>query len=171
MPRRVRRTKTAGPQGPAGELAVTDRARSPSVQATYQRLQQELARGRLSATDRCLVGLMVAQRSGSAAWLAAEAERARKSGLSEEQIEAAREGCAGSSRQTALLFLAGRMVVNRGHLAQADLSAIRQAGLSDDELLEAILLVALKLAAISASHAARIHPPLPTSHEFGASRD
>lgn len=142
-------------------------ARSPAALAGYRGLQDGLAQGRLSETDRCLVGLAVAQRSGSSYALSLQSRLARKAGLTTEQIRAAREGCADTDRHVGLLFLAGKLVINRGELADADIAAARQAGLSDSEIMEVILHVALNLTAASVSHAARLKldfppaPPLP----------
>jgi alkylhydroperoxidase family enzyme len=66
-----------------------------------------------------------------------------------------------------LLFVAGKLVINRGELAVADLAAARQAGLSDAEITEIILLAGLNLTAAAVSHAAGLKldfppaPPLP----------
>ena len=142
-------------------------ARSPAALAGYLGLHHGLAQGRLSEVERCLIGLMVAQRSGSAYWLSVQSRQAEKAGLTKDRIQEAREGCAGSDRQTALLFLAGRLVINRGELAEADLAAVRQAGLSDAEITEVILHVGLNLAAAAIGHASALEldfppaPPLP----------
>src|SRR5262249_38292137 len=121
-------------------------AGSPAALAGYLGLHDGLAHGRLSAVERALVGLMVAQRSLSPYCLSVQTRLARRAGLSDEQIAAAREGCAGSDRQVALLFLAGKLVTNRGELAEADLAAVRQAGLADTDITEVICHVALNLA-------------------------
>ena len=142
-------------------------ARSPAALAGYLGLHHGLAQGRLTEVERCLVGLMVAQRSGSAYWLSVQSRLAQEAGLTKDQIQVAREGCAGSDRQTALLFLAGRLVINRGELAEADLAAVRQAGLIDAEITEVILHVGLNLTAAAIGHAAALEldfppaPPLP----------
>jgi alkylhydroperoxidase family enzyme len=142
-------------------------ARSPAALEGYLGLQAGLSQGRLSAAERCLVGIAVAQRSGSAYWLSAQARAAQQAGLTKDQIVAAREGCADGDRRVALLFLAGKLVINRGELADADLAAVRQAGLSDVDITEVIVHVALNLTAAAISHAARLEldfppaPPLP----------
>lgn len=142
-------------------------ARSPAVLAGYLGLHQGLANGRLSAVERSLVALIVAQRSLSPYCLSVQTRLAREAGLTPDQILAAREGCAGSDRQVALLFLAGKLVVNRGELGEADLAAVRQAGLTDTEIVEVIGHVGLNLTAAAISHAARLEldfppaPPLP----------
>jgi alkylhydroperoxidase family enzyme len=88
-------------------------------------------------------------------------------GRTHEGRRAPREGRADTDRQTALLFLAGKLVINRGELAEADLAAVRQAGLSDTDITEVILHVGLNLTAASVSHAAALEldfppaPPLP----------
>jgi alkylhydroperoxidase family enzyme len=141
--------------------------RSPAALAGYLGLHQGLAQSRLSEVERCLVGLAVAQRSGSPYWLSVQGRAAEKAGLTRSQISAAREGCGEGERQTALLFLAGRLVINRGELAEADLAAARQAGLSAADITDVILHVGLHLTAASVSHAARLEldfppaPPLP----------
>jgi len=141
--------------------------RSPAALAGYLGLHHGLAAGKLTAAERCLIGLMVAQRSGSAYWLSVQGRLAGKAGLTKDQIRVAREGCADTDRQTALLFLAGKLVINRGELAEADLAAGRQGGLSDTDVTEVILHVGLNLTAAAISHAAGLKldfppaPPLP----------
>jgi alkylhydroperoxidase family enzyme len=144
-------------------------SRSPAALAGYLGLHQGLAQSRLSEAERCLIGLMVAQRSGSAYWLSIQGRLAEKAGLTQDEISAAREGCGNSERQTALLFLAGKLVINRGELADADLAAIRQADLSDTDITEVILHVGLNLTAASVSHAAALeldYPPAPPLPAF-----
>lgn len=139
-------------------------ARSPAALAGYLGLHRDLAQGRLSEVERCLVGLMVAQRSGSPYWLSVQTRLARKAGMSADQILDARDGCADRDRHIAVLFLAGKLVINRGELAEADLSAARLAGISDIDITEVIFHVGLNLAAASVSHAARLQldfPPAP----------
>jgi len=100
-----------------GLLAIL--ARSPAALAGYLGLHQGLAQGRLSAIERSLVGLMAAQRTLSPYCLSVQTRQARRAGLTRDQILAARHGCAGSDRQVALLFLAGKLVINRGELLPA----------------------------------------------------
>jgi alkylhydroperoxidase family enzyme len=141
--------------------------RSPAALAGYLGLHQGLARGTLTDAERCLVGLAVAQRSGSAYWLSIQSRLAEKAGLTKDRISAAREGSGGDDRQTALLFLAGKLVINRGELSEADVAAVRQAGLSDADITEVILHAGLNLTAAAVSHAAGLKldfppaPPLP----------
>ena len=161
------RRATAHKEAHHGPGLLNVLARSPAALAGYLGLHHGLAQGQLTEVERCLIGLMVAQRSGSAYWLSVQSRQAEKAGLAKGRIQAAREGCAGSDRQTALLFLAGRLVINRGELAEADLAAVRQAGLSDTDITEVILHVGLNLTAAAVSHAAGLEldfppaPPLP----------
>jgi alkylhydroperoxidase family enzyme len=164
-PKTKRRRETAATEhGPGLFRALT---RSPAALAGYLGLRNGLAQGRLSAVEHCLIGLAVAQRSGGSYALSLQTRLAQQAGLTDRQILSAREGCAGSERHVALLFLAGKLVINCGELADADLAAARLAGLSDSEIMEAILHVALNLAVASVSHVARVKldfppaPPLP----------
>jgi len=141
--------------------------RSPAALAGYLGLHRGLAQSRLSEAERCLIGLMVGQRSGSSYWLSVQSRLAERAGLTQDRIGAAREGCGETDRQTALLFLAGKLVVNRGELTEADLAAVRLAGLSETDITEIILHVGLNLTAAAVSHAAGLGldfppaPPLP----------
>ncbi len=90
--------------------------RSPAALAGYLGLHKGLEHGALNEAERCLIGLTVAQRSGSAYWLSVQSRLAEQAGLTKGRIGAAREGCADSQRHTALLFLAGKLVINRGEL-------------------------------------------------------
>lgn len=167
--RRARNTARSRPREKAqdGPGLLGALAHSPAALQGYLGLHRGLERGRLSIAERCLVALMVAQRSLSPYCLSVQTRLARKAGLTGEQILAARDGCAGTERQVALLFLAGKLVINRGELGEADLAAVRQAGLSDTEIMEVIGHVALNLTAAFVSHAARLKldfppaPPLP----------
>lgn len=168
MPRS--RTASARPDDAhCGPALLGALKRSPAAHAAYVGLHQGLAQGGLSKRERCLIGIMVGQRAGSAYCLSVQARLAHEAGVTREQIQDAREGCAGSDREVALLFLAGKLVVNRGELTDADMAAIRQAGLSDTEVIEVILHVALHLTAGSISHAARLtldFPPAPPLAAF-----
>jgi len=141
--------------------------RSPAALAGYLGLHRGLAQSRLSEAERCLIGLTVAQRSGSAYWLSVQGRLAEKAGPTKDRISAAREGSGDTGRRTALLFLAGKLVINRGELAEADLKAVRLAGLTDTDVTEIILHVGLNLTAAAVSHAAGLEldfapaPPLP----------
>jgi alkylhydroperoxidase family enzyme len=141
--------------------------RSPAALAGYLGLHDALTEGRLTAIERSLVGLAVAQRCGSDYWLSIQSRLAQKAGLTKDQIGAAREGCADTDRRTAVLFLAGKLVIGRGELAEADVTAVRQAGLSDNDITEIILHAGLNLTAAAVSHAAGLEldfppaPPLP----------
>jgi alkylhydroperoxidase family enzyme len=143
--------------------------RSPAALAGYLGLHKGLEHGALNEAERCLIGLTVAQRSGSAYWLSVQSRLAEQAGLTKDQVGAAREGCADSQRHTALLFLAGKLVINRGELAAADLAAVRQTGLLDADITEVILHVGLHLTAAAVSHAAGLKldfPPAPPIPAF-----
>lgn len=162
-------TKTRPDQTGHGPRLLRTLGRSPAALAGYLGLHDALTQSGLSEVERSLIGLAVAQRSGSVYWLSIQGRLAEKAGLTKDQIGAAREGCADNDRQTALLFLAGKLVINRGELAEADLAAVRQAGLSDTDITETILHAGLNLAAAAVSHAARLeldYPPAPPLPAF-----
>ncbi|MEZ5832306.1 MAG: carboxymuconolactone decarboxylase family protein [Dongiaceae bacterium] len=169
MPANSARTRSLRHETDHGPRLLGALRRSPAALAGYLALQEGLARGRLSPVERCLIGLMVAQRCGSAYWLSVQTNLARKAGMNTEQIAEAREGSGASERHIALLFLAGKLVINRGELAEADLAAARQAGITEAEITEIIFHVGLNLSAAAVSHATRLKldfPPAPPVPAF-----
>ena len=135
----------------------------------YLGMQRALGGGRLSAVERTLVGVMVAQRCASAYWLSAQVAQAEAAGMAPAEIADAREGYAASERQRGLLFLASKLVVNHGELSEADLAAARQTGLAEADILETIAHVVLNMTAAFVAHSAKIpldHPPAPPLQGF-----
>lgn len=116
---------------------------SPATLKSYLAFSETIAGGTLSAGEREAVAIAIAERNACGYCLSAHAFIGKHAGLSEAEIAAARAAKADEPRRHALLQLADRLVVERGHLTDGELAATRSTGLSDGEILEVIALVAL----------------------------
>jgi uncharacterized peroxidase-related enzyme len=150
-------------------------ANSPAALKGYLDFSGALAGTSLSARQREQLALAVAEVNGCGYCLSAHTLIGGKLGLKEEQVLDARRGMADDARTAALLALAQRLVLERGHLKDADLRAARDAGVTDAELTETIAVVAFNLFTNYLNHVARtpidfpeVKPGVPAAVAHGA---
>jgi uncharacterized peroxidase-related enzyme len=120
-------------------------ANSPAALRGYLDFSGALAGTSLSARQREQLALAVAEVNACGYCLSAHALIGGKLGLKEAQVLDARRGLADDMKTEALLRLAQRIVLERGHVKDADLRAAREAGVTDGELAETVAVVALNL--------------------------
>lgn len=120
-------------------------ANSPAALKSYLDFSGALAGSSLSARQREQLALAVAEVNACGYCLSAHTLIGGKLGLKEEQVLDARRGLADDAKTAALLKLAQRIVLERGHVKDADLRAAREAGVTDGELAETVAVVALNL--------------------------
>ena len=120
-------------------------ANAPAALKGYLDLSVALSGGSLSARQREQIALAVAEVNACGYCLSAHTLIGAKLGLEERQVLDARRGTADDERTAALLKVTQRLVLERGHLKDAELRAARAAGITDAELTETIALVALNL--------------------------
>lgn len=120
-------------------------ANSPAALAAYLEMSGALAATSLSARQREQLALAVGEVNACGYCLSAHTLIGGKLGLNERQIHAARRGTADDPRTAALLKLAQRIVLERGHVKDVDLRAARDAGVTDAEVAETVAIVALNL--------------------------
>ncbi len=114
-------------------------ANSPATLEGYLQFSGSLAAGSLPAKIRAQIALAVAEQNGCQYCLSAHTTLGKMGGLTESEMEAARE-----AKGPALEF-ARRVVANHGRMTDADFEAIRQAGFSDSDIAEIIAHVALNI--------------------------
>jgi uncharacterized peroxidase-related enzyme len=120
-------------------------ANSPAVLAGYLSFSGALAGGALDAKLREQIALEVGEQNSCQYCVSAHAAIGKMTGLSEAQIEAARGAQADSPKSTAALKFAREIVANKGRIAEAEVEAVRSAGLTDGEIAEVIAHVALNI--------------------------
>jgi uncharacterized peroxidase-related enzyme len=132
----------------------TTLARAPAALNGYLQLSESLSHGRLTARQREMIAIVVAQANACAYCLSAHAAIGRGVGLSDDDIERAQHGGASDPEDDAITELALWIVQSRGDLNDGDLRAAHQAGLDDGLIVEIIAHVALNVLTNYVSRAA-----------------
>lgn len=120
-------------------------AQSPAVLNGYLGLSDALSGGVLTASQREIVALTVAQVNECQYCLSAHTMMGKGAGLSPEGIRKAREGKAETTLDNAVAEFAQCVVEARGQVSDADLAKARIAGLDDAHLVEVIANVAINI--------------------------
>jgi uncharacterized peroxidase-related enzyme len=123
----------------------TTLAQAPAALNGYLQLSESLSQGHLSARQREMIAIAVAQENACAYCLSAHAAIGQGVGLSEEDIDRARHGGARDRMDDAVTELALRIVQSRADLSDSTLFAARQSGLDDGLIIEIIAHVALNV--------------------------
>jgi alkylhydroperoxidase family enzyme len=141
-------------------------AGSPSVLRAYARFRSELRHGALPLKTQQRIALAVAQHDGSDYWLATLQRTAREAGLGLDEIALARSFESKDEHEAALLrFIRGLLEAGAGAPPAHLLEEAREAGWSDEQILEAVAHVSLSR--FSTLVAASSDVPKDGSHEEG----
>jgi uncharacterized peroxidase-related enzyme len=120
-------------------------AHSPQALEGYLGLSGALSHGLLPAQLQEQIALAVAEANACDYCLSAHTALGRGAGLSDEQLDASREGQASDPKASAALQFARAVVESRGGVTDRDLSRVRAAGFSDGEVVEIVAHVALNV--------------------------
>lgn len=118
-------------------------AGSPAALRAYARFRSELRHGTLSLPTLERIALAVAEHHGSAPGIATHSRAARAAGLPLDEVAAARRFDSGDPREAALLAYL-RALLDDGRPAMYLHEEAREAGWSDEQILEAIAAVSLE---------------------------
>lgn len=119
-------------------------AGSPAALRGYARFRSELRQGTLDLPTLERISLAVAQHYESQPGLALHTRTARVAGVGIDEVAAAREWRSADGRQAALLRYLRALVENQGRPPMHLHEEAREAGWTDEQLLEAIAFVALE---------------------------
>ena len=128
--------------GDAGAMART-MAHSPAVLRGYLELSRAMKRVAVPRPLSEKISLAVQEWIGCAYCLAAHAAAGRSVGLSETDIELARQVTATDAREAALIAYAVRVLAEPSAITDADIAQLRAYGWSDRLLADVVGLVAL----------------------------
>jgi len=120
-------------------------AQSPAVLNGYLAFSDALNSGVLTAKQREIIALTVAQANECHYCLSAHTLLGKGAGLSADAIRKAREGKGESSLDNAVAAFARRVVETHGQVSDADNATARSAGLEDAHLVEVIAGVAINV--------------------------
>src|SRR5713101_8324773 len=120
-------------------------ANSPAVLEGYLGLSGALAGGSLPAKLREEIALEVGEQNACQYCVSAHTAIGKLTGLTDSEIDQAREARSGSARNAAALQFARELVVKKGRATDADVETVRRVGSSDGEIAEIIAHVALNI--------------------------
>lgn len=114
-------------------------AHSPAALQGYVSLATAMAGSKLGPADRERIAISTAEANGCNYCLTAHARLGKAAGLSEPEVEAARDGASGEARAAALLAFSNRVLERRGKVDPSDVEAMRRAGFDEAEIVEAVI--------------------------------
>lgn len=119
-------------------------AKSPAALEGYLGMNGALNKGALPAATRERIALAVAEINGCSYCLSAHTYLAKNvAKLDDAEITANRSGASNDPKADAAVRFAAKVAQARGHIADADLSAVRLAGYDDAQIIEIVQHVAL----------------------------
>ena len=117
---------------------------SPAALEGYLGLNGALAKGALEAPTRERIALAVAEINGCNYCLSAHSYLGKNlAKLSDAEMAANRHGHSADMKADAAVGFAVKLVNARGHVSDADIKAVKDAGYNDAQLIEIVLHVAL----------------------------
>jgi alkylhydroperoxidase family enzyme len=119
-------------------------AGSPAALRGYARFRSELRHGSLALPTLERIALAVAEHYRSRPGLAIHTRTARHAGVGIDEVAAARDWESSDPREAALLRYVRALLEQRGHAPMHLHEEAREAGWSDEQLLEAIAYVSLE---------------------------
>ena len=129
-------------------------AQSPAALKTYLGASESASSGRFDPKQREAIALAVAEANSCEYCLSAHTAIGKMVGLDEEAILRARSGVPDDLRQAALVAFTRAVVRERGRVSALDLQAAREAGLDDQDLIEAVANVAVNILTNYTNHVA-----------------
>src|SRR5215210_1564315 len=119
-------------------------AGSPAALRAYARFRTELRHGSLTLPTLERIALAIAEHYRSKPGLAIHTRTARQADVGIDEVAAARDWESADPRQAALLRYLRALVEHRGHAPMHLHEEAREAGWTDEQLLEAVAVVALE---------------------------
>jgi alkylhydroperoxidase family enzyme len=119
-------------------------AGSPAALRAYARFRTELRHGSLTLPTLERIALAVAEHYRSKPGLAIHTRTARHAGIGIDEVAKARDWESSDAREAALLRYLRALVEQRGHAPMHLHEEAREAGWTDEQLLEAIAYVSLE---------------------------
>lgn len=141
-------------------------ANSSAVLQSYLSFSGALAGGKLDLKVQERIALVIAQENGCEYCLAAHSAIAKGAGLSESEILSAREGKSEDAKVQSAIRFAKAIFLYSGDLPDSELENIRNAGYSDEEILEIVAAVSLNILTNSLNNLAQTKLDFPKAKEI-----
>lgn len=113
-------------------------ANSPTALQAFLGLYGVAGAGSLDPLDRERIALALAQQNGCQYCVSAHTAIGRKTGLSDDEMAAARLGTSEDDTSAAILKFAGRLMATHGEVTALELAEVRGAGVDEAQIVEII---------------------------------
>jgi len=113
-------------------------ANSPAALQAFLGLHGIANAGSLDLLDRERIALTLAQQNGCQYCVSAHTAIGRKTGLSDEEMAAAREGTSDDPTSAAILKFARSLMARHGEVSALELTEVRSAGVDEAQIVEVI---------------------------------
>jgi uncharacterized peroxidase-related enzyme len=120
-------------------------ANSPASLRAYIRADAALVRGQLTPRQREQVALAVAEINGSSYSLSAHYDTGKRLGLTDHEMQLARNATAVDPKADTMLRFTQAVVLQRGEISDDDFHALRKAGFTDAQIVEIVANIALNI--------------------------
>jgi len=120
-------------------------ANSPAALGVYVSITGALNDSTLSAQTREAMALAIAEHNGCEYCLSAHTLIGSKSGLSDTDIESAREWSSKDAKTAAILKLTKTLLKSGGQVSDTDFAAAKKAGITDGEFADVCAVIALNV--------------------------
>ena len=145
---------------------IATMAQSDAVANAYLGFSSALSRGKLSAQVREQIALAVGQKNDCDYCVAAHSAIGSHAGLDADALVSARQGQANDPKTEAVLRFAVQVVEKQGRVADEDVKALKDHGLSEGEIAEVVANVALNLFTNYFNHVADTEIDFPAAAEL-----
>lgn len=136
-------------------------ANAPAALSGYFGLHAALASGVLDPALREQIAIAVAEANGCDTCLAAHTAFGRQEGLSDAELDGARDARSVDPATTVALHFALAVMRTVGHVSDAELAAMRDAGFDDAAILEIVAIVFMNVFTNAVNHVAGTRPDYP----------
>jgi uncharacterized peroxidase-related enzyme len=136
-------------------------ANSPAVLAGYLSFSGALSQGVLDAKLREAIALEVGEQNSCQYCVSAHTAIGKLTGMSDSDVDQARDARSSSARNTAALAFSRVLVAQKGQITDADFAGLRSAGFSDAEIAEIIAHVALNIFTNYFNNSAQVEVDFP----------
>jgi alkylhydroperoxidase family enzyme len=133
-------------------------ARSPAVLSGFTAFREALGKVNLSPELRSRTALLVAEAYGCEHALSEAVKEARRLGIPGQEIDDARRGLSESHVARAVLRFVEALIYAQGHVSNADLDELLEAGFTPTAVVEIVAHVALRVSACLLAQAAALAP-------------
>ena len=120
-------------------------ANSPASLRAYTRADAALVRGELTPRQRQQVALAVAEINGSTYGLSAHYDTGKSLGLTDHEMQLARNATAADPKARTMLRFTQAVVLQRGEISDEDFEALGKAGFTDAQIIEIVANIALNI--------------------------